>query len=152
MRLRLATLLALPALALGACGQSEKDKFIEDYKPLNDRLLGLGRELGSAVRGAESKNDAALARQFSSLATRLEDANKDIAALDTPADLTDESKALTDTLDATVGDIEDIATAARGKDAQGAAAATVELAADSEDVNAAQNKLARATGAKVGDR
>lgn len=152
MRLRLATLLALLALVLTACGQSEKEKYVDDYKPLNDRLLSLGQDLGAAIQGAESKSDEALARQFSSLATRLRGVNKDVAALDTPADLRDEARALRDTLNVTIGDIEDIAKAARGKDAQAAAAATVELAADSEDVNAAQNKLARATGAKVGDR
>ena len=152
MRLRLATLLALLALALAACGQSEKEKYVDDYKPLNDRLLSLGQDLGAAIQGAESKSDAALARQFSSLASRLRRVNKDIASLETPADLRDEAKALRDTLDDAIGDIEDIAKAARGKDAQAAAAATVELAADSEDVNAAQNKLARATGARVGDR
>lgn len=152
MRLRLATLLALLALALAACGQSEKEKYVDDYKPLNDRLLSLGQDLGAAIQGAESRSDDALARQFSSLATRLRDANKDIAALETPADLRDEANSLRDTLDDTIGDIEDIAKAARGKDAQAAAAATVELAADSEEVNASQNKLARATGAEVGDR
>ena len=152
MRLRLATFLALLALALAACGQNEKEKYVDDFKPLNDKLLSLGQDLGAAIQGAESKSDEALARQFSSLATRLEGVNEDIAALETPADLRDEAKALRDTLDDAIGDIEDIAKAARGKDAQAAAAATVELAADSEDVNAAQNKLARATGAKVGGR
>ena len=33
-----------------------------------------------------------------------------------------------------------------------AASATVELSSDSQKVNAAQNRLAKATGAEVGDR
>ena len=154
MRPHLAIPLAFLVLAtpLASCGQSETEKYVDDYKPLNDRLLSLGQDLGAAIQGAESKSDQALARQFSSLATRLRGVKEDITDLETPTELADEAKALRDTLDDTIGDIEDIAKAARGKDAQAAAAATVELAADSEDVNAAQNKLARATGAKVGDR
>ena len=154
MRLRLATPLVLLVLAtpLAACGESEKDKYVDDYKPLNDRLLEVGRDLGAAVRGADAKSDAALAEQFSGLVTRLEDVNEDIAALETPADLEDEVKALNARLDDAIGDMKDIEKAARENDAQDAAAATVKLTADSEAVNAAQNKLARATGAEVGER
>ena len=100
----------------------------------------------------ESKSDAALAKQFSALATRLESLNDEIAALDTPADLKDESKALNKALDATAGDVEDIAEAAKKNDAQAAAAATVELSTDAQEVNTAQNKLAKATGAEVGQQ
>ena len=153
MRLRLATPLALLVLAvpIAACGESEKDKYIDDFKPLDDKLLDVGGELGAAVGGADSQSDAALAKQFGALATRLEGVNKDIAALDTPSDLEDEAKALNDRIDATVGDLEAIEKAAREHDAEDAAAATVQLAADSEEVNAAQNKLAKATGAEVGE-
>ena len=153
MRLRLATPLALLALAapLAGCGESEKDKYIDDFKPLNDKLLDVGGELGAAVGGADSQSDAALAKQFGALATRLDGLNNDIAALDTPSDLEDEAKALNDRIDATVGDLEAIEKAARENNAEDAAAATVQLATDAEAVNTAQNKLARATGAKVGE-
>ena len=148
MRLRLATPLAL--LALAGCGQSEKDKYIDDFKPLNDKLLNLGRDLGTAVQKADRQSDAALSKQFGALATRLEGVNKDIAALDTPSDLQDEAKTLNDKIDAAVGDLEAIEKAARENSAEDAAAATVQLATDAEAVNTAQNKLAKATGAKVG--
>ena len=151
---RFATPLALLALTLpfAACGESEKDKYIGDFRPLNDELLAVGGNLATALDGVESKSDAALAKQFGALATRLEDVRKQIAALDTPADLKDESKALTDKLGATTSDVEKIAEAARENDAQAAAAATVQLSSDAADVNKAQNKLARATGADVGGR
>ena len=147
-------MLALIALALpiAACGESEKDKYIDDYKPLNDQLLKVGSDLGTAAEGVESKSDAALARQFGALAKRLERVNGDIAALDTPDDLKDEAKALNKVIDTTTGDIEDIAKAARANDAQAAAAATLQLSTDAQEVNTAQNKLARATGADVGQR
>ena len=152
MRLRLATPLALLALAVpvAACGEDEKDQYIDDFKPLNDKLLDVGRDLGVAVQGADDQSDAALAKQFSGLATRLEGVKKEIAALDTPADLKDEAAALDKNLDATVGDLENISEAAGKNNAQGAAAATVQLATDAQRVNTAQNKLAKATGADVG--
>jgi len=154
MRPRLGTLLALLALAtpLAACGESEKDKYIDDFKPLNDKLLAVGQDLGTAVDGAGKKSDAALATEFDALATRLEEVNNDIADLDTPPELEDEASALNTRIEATIGDIEDIAKAARQNDAEEAAAATVQLASDAQKVNAAQNRLAKATGAEVGDR
>jgi len=154
VRLRLAIPLAALALTMpvAACGESEKDKYIDDFKPLNDTLLGLGQDLGGAVEGADTKSDTALAKEFAALAKRLEDVNKDIAALDTPADLEDEALTLNVRLDATISDLQNIAKAARNKDAEGAAAATVQLATDSQKVNTAQNKLAKATGADIGDR
>ena len=154
MRPRLAIPLAVLVLAtpLAACGESEKDKYIGDFKPLNDKLIGLGSDLSKAVQGADSQSDAALAKQFNRLATRLGALNEDIAALDTPSDLKDEAKTLNSRLDDTIDDLEDIAKAARAGNAQDAAAATVELSTDSEQVNTAQNKLARATGAETGSR
>ena len=150
MRLRLALPLAL--LALAGCGKSEKDKYIDEFKPLNDKLLDVGRDLGAAVQGADSQSDAALAKQFGALARRLDGVNREIAGLDTPSDLEDEARELNGRIDDTVRDLKDIEKAARSEEAEDAAAATVQLAADSEEVNAAQNKLARATGADVGEK
>ena len=154
MRPRLALPIALLALAtpLAACGESEKDKYIDDFKPLNDKLLDVGRDLGAAVGGAETQNDSALAKQFGALAKRLEGVNEEIADLDTPADLEDEAKDLKGSIDETVSTLEAIEKAAQDHDAEDAAAATVRLASDSEEVNAAQNKLAKATGADVGEK
>ncbi len=153
MRLRLVLPLTLCALAfpLAACGESEKDKYVDDFKPLNDDLLAIGRQLAAAVEGAESKSDAALATQFNGIAKDLGDLNDDIEALDTPDDLKGEADALNARIDDTVGDIEDIASAAEDNDAQAAAAATVKLAASARRVNTAQNRLAKATGAAVGE-
>ena len=151
---RFATPLVLLAVAvpLAACGESETDKYVDEYKPLNDKLLKIGSDLGTAIDGVESKSDAALAKQFTALASRLEDVNKEIAALDTPADLKDESKALNEALETTTGDVEDIAEAAQENNAQAAAAATLQLSTSAQEVNAAQNKLAKATGADVGQQ
>lgn len=153
MRLRFAIPLAVLALSapLAACGESEKEKYIDDFRPLNDKLLALGRDLGTAVDGADKKSDAVLAKEFSGLATRLKDVNKEIADLDTPAELEHEALALNSRLDATIGDLEDISKAARGNNAEAFAGAMVQLSTDSQKVNTAQNKLAKATGAEVGE-
>ena len=152
MRSRLVTPLALLALVmpLAACGESEKDKYIDDFKPLNDKLLDLGRDLGTAVQEADTQEDAALAKQFGALAKRLDVVNEEIADLDTPSDLADEAKQLNGRIDDAVDDLRAIEKAAQENNAQDAAAATVQLATDAEAVNKAQNKLAKATGAEVG--
>jgi hypothetical protein len=150
MRTRLA--LALALLALAGCGESETDKYVDEYSPLNDKLLKVGSDLGTTIEGADSKSDRALAKQLSALAARLDGVNKEIAALDTPAELKDEAKTLNKSLEKTTGDVEDFAGAAREHDAEAAAAAAVQLSTDAQAVNTAQNKLARATGAEVGQQ
>jgi hypothetical protein len=148
-----ACLLAACLLAsLVGCGQSEKDKYIDAYKPVNDRLLKVGTDIGTAVQSASTASDAGLAKKFDGLASRLETVKKDVDGLDTPADLKDESKALSATLAATTTDLRDISTAAKEKDGQGAATATLQLSKNAQTVNTAQNKLAKATGAKIGGR
>ncbi len=142
--------LALAAIAIAGCGEDEKEKFIDDYKPLNDRLLEIGRDLGTGLQNAEGKSNKALSEQFAGYALRLESVNKDIRALDTPTVLKDESNTLASRIDATVKNLKEISGAAGNNDPQAAAAATVELATNSQALNRAQNRLAKATGAKVG--
>ncbi len=144
--------LVLVALPAAACGESDKDKYIDDYKPLNDQLLDVGQDLSKAIQGADTQSDAQLAATFEGLAKELEGVRDDIADLDTPDDLKEESDALTKRIDSAVGDIEDISKAAQENDAQAAAAATVALGAAAVQVNRAQNALAKATGADVGPR
>ncbi len=142
-------LAALAAVAAG-CGESSKDKFIDDYKPLNDRLLKVGQDLGTGLQKAEGKSNKALSEQFAAYALRLQSVSKDIRRLETPSELEDESDALTSRIDATVENLKEISGAAANNDAQAAATATVELATNSQALNRAQNRLAKATGARVG--
>jgi uncharacterized protein Yka (UPF0111/DUF47 family) len=119
---------------------------------VNDRLLEVGRDLSAAVARAENASDAELARQLDRLARALGSVKREIEGLDTPADLGDESAALTRQIDSAADDLEAISRAAAEKDPEAAAEATVRLAATSQKVNSAQNELARATGADVGER
>jgi hypothetical protein len=154
MRRAIATTLsvtALFAMPVAGCGQSDKDKYIDDYKPLNDKLLKLGTSLGAAVNGASKESNTALSAKFAKLSGQFTTLSKDITALDTPSDLKDESKALTDSLDSTQKDVDAISKAAKASDPSAARSATVKLASDAQKVNTNQNKLAKATGAKVGN-
>lgn len=139
-------------LLASGCGESEKDKYIEDYKPLNERLLKVGEAVGRAPLEAGTESNANLARRFNRYADDLDRVNRDIAALDTPADLMEESKALTRTIGVVIADLEKIATAAREADERAAAAATLSLPDHANAVNRAQNRLAKATGADIGPR
>lgn len=149
--LPLALLIALAAFASPGCGEDEKDKFVEDYRPLNDRLLQVGKDLGKGLQTAEGKSNKALSEQFAAFALRLDAINKGIRALDTPDDLRDERDVLALRINDTIKNLQDISGAAAEGDPQAAAAATVELGTNSQALNRAQNKLAKATGAKVGD-
>ena len=155
MTRRLALPLALLVLAAGAvtltgCGESEKDKFAEQYKPLNDRLLKVGRDLGTALQTARGKSNRQLSRQFAAFALRLQALNKGVRKLEAPSDLEDDRKELATQIDATVENLEAISGAAANNDPEGAAAATVDLGTSSRALNRAQNKLAKATDAEVG--
>ncbi|MGI8845103.1 MAG: hypothetical protein ACR2HC_02845 [Thermoleophilaceae bacterium] len=143
---------ALVALPLAGCGQSDKDKYVNDYKPLNDKLLTLGDDLGKAVSGAGSESNSQLATRFTKLGTRFKTLRSDISGLETPGDLKDESKGLTSALGSTQKDVEAIAAAAKGSDPSAARSASMKLVADAQKVNTTQNTLAKATGAKVGKK
>jgi hypothetical protein len=152
---RLAVLLCLAVAAsvlAAGCGESAKDKYISSYKPINKDLIALGNKLGTAVNTANTKSNPQLAAQFSGFQKQLVTIRKRVDGLDTPDDLKDESRALSSAIDTVQEDVGDIATAARKSDAAGAGAATVRLSRDSNRVNNAQNTLAKATGAKVGNR
>jgi hypothetical protein len=150
-RIVLCLTLAAAVLAAG-CGQSAKDKYISDYKPINRDLIALGNQLGKAVNTANTKSNPQLATQFTGFQKQLTGIRKRVDGLDTPSDLKDESKALSASIDTVEQDVGDIAAAARKSDPSAAATATVRLSRDSNRVNNAQNTLAKATGAKVGNR
>lgn len=150
--LPLAGALATAALTSAGCGQSEEEQYIDAYKPLNARLLRIGEALGRAPLDVAPGSNAKRAAQFGRYASDLDGVNQDIAALDTPDSFKADSVALTEKIDVVVKDLEKISRAAREGDGKMAAAATLALADDSNDVNRAQNELAGATGADVGTR
>ena len=143
-------LLAASVALLAGCGQSEKDKYIEAYSPLNTRLVKVNDQLARTINAAGNKTNGEIAQEFTPLGTQLGSLSKDIRALDTPTDLQQESKALTRSLDRTQAHVEALTTAARKNNAQALATASTELPAEANNISDVANKLARATGAKVG--
>jgi len=144
--------LVTAGLAASGCGQSDKDRYVHDYKPLNDRLLRVGEAIGRAPIEAAPDSNAKLSARFRRYASDLNRVNKDIAALDTPGDLRADATALTRGIGAVVRDLEKISRAASRGDQKAVAATTVALRDGANMVNKAQNRLARATGADVGPR
>ena len=108
--------LALAGSAAAGCGQSEEDKYVEDYKPLNDRLLRIGVAIGAAPLEAGEQTNEQLAQRFNKYAADLDAVKKDIADLDTPSDLEDESLALTSSIEVVVEDLKKVASAAESGD------------------------------------
>jgi len=146
LTLSVTVLLAVP---FTGCGQSDKDKYVEDYKPLNDKLVVLDDDVAKSVSGAGSESNAQLATRFSMLGRRIGTVRSGIAGLDTPADLRDESKVLTGALASARADVDAIAKAAKDSDPAAAQSASKKLVIDAREVTTSQNKLAKATGAKV---
>jgi hypothetical protein len=145
-------MLAMLALAAAGCGESEKDRYIEDYRPLNQRLLEIGERIGRAPLEAGDESNAKLAQRFNRYGDELDRVNRDIEALDTPDDLVDESKALNRAVGTVIVDLENVATAAREADPRRAAAAASLLTDHANAINRAQNRLAKATGADIAPR
>jgi hypothetical protein len=147
---------ALPALTLAAallvagCGGSDSDNFADDYKPLNDKLLRLGREAGTAVTTIPRRSPNQNGRTFGSLAQDVGEIQQQFDDLDPPDDLKQPLDDLVSGLGDLQGQLENIETEV-GKRNLRPAAVVRQLRPSAQAVNRAQDKLARATGAKVGN-
>ncbi len=143
---------ALPAAVLAGCGKSAEDKFADDYKPVNARLLGLGDSLGKSINGARGKSDKQVYAEFGALSRRFGALRKDVAGLDPPDQRAGDTKELNAALGAVQTDVSSIAAAGKSGDPGAARRSAQKLAGDSQRVNTAQNALAKATGAPAGAR
>jgi hypothetical protein len=147
--------LALPLVilaALAGCGGDDEANFEEQYRPLNNSLLEIGRDIDKGLRSAGGKTNKQLSEQFAGFALRLEAINKGLRQLDPPDDRDGDVATLIARIDSTVKDLKAISGATGEGDRQATAVAVVDFARSSREVNRAQNKLARATGARVGPR
>ena len=151
MRGRLAVPLAILA-ALAGCGGNDEANFEEQYRPLNDSLLRIGRDIDRGLASAAGKSNKQLSEQVAGLALRLEAVNKGLRRLDPPDDLDGEVATLTARIDGTVKDLKAISGATGEGDRQGTVVAVLDFETSSRELNRAQNELARATGARVGPR
>ena len=143
----LALLLAF-APTLAACGDDE-ETFKKEFKPVNARILALGRDVARAVSDASRKSDRQIEQQFGGLAKRTGTLQKQVDALEPPDDLADEQKNLGDAMGDARDALGDIEKAAGDGNPQAARRATIKLVAASTDLRAQRRRLARATGARL---
>lgn len=141
--------LLLLAVSLVACGKSTEEEYADGFKPLNDKILTLGRDVGRTISRASSKSDKQLEQEFGAYAERMGDLQQQVDDLEPPEDLKADQEQLVQAMGDLQGDLEDIEKAAGNSSASGARAATVELFRDSASLANARRKIARATGAKV---
>lgn len=151
----LLSLTVLAAFAAAGCGgdssEDKADAFKEDYKPLNQELIDVGGQLGTALQGAKGKTNDQLATQFDELASDLGGVGDKIADLEAPDDLQADVDALTEEIADGEDTLKEISTAARAGDPAAARTATVGLVTKARDINDIQDKLAEETGAAIGD-
>jgi ABC-type enterochelin transport system substrate-binding protein len=138
----------LAAVALVGCGSSSDQPSASDaqsdYASVRTQIVGLGSSIGTAITSASRETDAQLASAFSALAVRGRAAVARLDAIDVPDSLTAKRDALRDAVERGVGDLRDIATAARDSDAAAARAAAAQLIADSQQIGTARASFERA--------
>ena len=146
-RASIATILVLALLGAG-CGESKEEKFKKGFKPLNGKIVSLGREVGAGVSAASEKDDRQIARQFGGFATRLDDLTEEVEDLDPPddrkRDKDDLARAMSDAETALRG----IEVAAKEKNSGAARSATLQLVPASERLRVARLRLVRKTGVR----
>jgi hypothetical protein len=147
LRASIVTVMVLALLGAG-CGESKEEKFKKDFKPLNGRIVSLGREVGAGVSTASSKDDKQIARQFGGFATRLEDLTNQMEDLDPPDDLKKDRDSLTRAMSDAETALRGIQVAAKEKNSRAARSATLQLVPASEHLRVARLRLVRKTGVR----
>jgi hypothetical protein len=149
MRSRLVLILLVSAVgaATAGCGQSEEEAFNDDFRPLNDDIIELGRKVGRGVSDAAAKSNKQLEREFGGYADELDELRGDVEDLDPPQGLEAKRDALTAAMGRVQESLEGISDASRKGSATAAAAATRALIRRSARLRAARVALAKETGA-----
>jgi hypothetical protein len=133
-------------LVAAACGESAEEKYRNDFTPLNDRIVALGKQVGATIDEAGGRTDAQLADAFGDYARELGDLRQQVEQLEPPDDLADEQTKLVDAMGEVQGALARIADAALSGNPDAARDATVELIPGSRRLSEAREALAREVG------
>jgi hypothetical protein len=138
----------LAAVALSGCGGGSGQPSAADakaaYASARAQIVGLGGSIGAAIGAASRETDVQLASAFDALATRGRAAVATLDALRVPGSLAAKRDALRNALEKGVGDLVDIASAARASDASAARTAAEQLISDSRTIRQARAAFERA--------
>jgi hypothetical protein len=140
----LVLLAATLSLVLAACGESDEDKFADDYQPVGKKLEDLGGEVGDALQAAENKSDKELSEQFAGFADQMADVQKEVEELDPPASVEKDVADLEKAIDNVEGSLQDIADAGEQNDPAKARTATLALIQQGERLDEVEKKVAAA--------
>jgi hypothetical protein len=127
---------AVLAMLLAGCGGGDEDNKPDDAKfktaalVTTNQISQIGQDLGATLRRARRSSDAALAKQFSGLASRTRASVAKLKALHPPDSARQEVAALTAALSTGADDLAAITSAVRTSDAKAAGAATKTLVGD----------------------
>ena len=152
MARRLSVALAVLAAAVVAvgCGEDNKETFRKDFRPLNEQLVAVGRDIGNSLATARTRTDRQLAADFQRHAARTRETVARLRGLDPPDEYKGDLDRLIAASDKIGKDLQAIADAAKGRDARAARTATVTLIRDGEKGRAARQALARKAGVAGG--
>jgi hypothetical protein len=140
----LAVLLA--ALVVAGCGESAEEKYRDDFAPLNDGIVALGKQVGATITEAGRRSDAQLADAFGDYARELGDLQQRVEGLDPPENLADGQSNLVAAMGDVQGSLARIGEAALRGNPDAAREATEELIQGSRRLSDAREALARAVG------
>ncbi len=136
------SLIAVTAAMALAAGCGEDQNFIDDYNAATKPLQTLASSINTAVGGASSQNDAAIAKEFDRLADETKKTNDKLDELDAPDDAKESFEDLKTALRKGEADLREVAAAAGKGDAQAAAAAVQKLSQDGAAISRAETGVA----------
>jgi hypothetical protein len=148
--LRLSLLLAVLALGAVGCGESQEEKFKQDFRPINDRILELFDNVATTLQGVGSLSNSQIERQFGGFARRLGALREEVDDLTPPDDLERARANLVDAMRGAETPLSGIERAADKKNPRAAGRATRRLIFSLVELRRARRTLARETGAKLG--
>ena len=143
--------LALTAVAVGAsgCGESEKEAYTKRYKPVDDKLVALVRQVAGSVRRARGKPDRQIAREFGAYSKRMGGLQQDVDSLNAPQEVGPEQDKLVEAMGDSQGALEGIEKAANDSNPSAARRATLELVTSAAELRQARRDIARELNVKI---